>query len=202
MKITPGQINLMLAWLWILLGFVSGIVLGMFFHCEDRPGGYANLEQLEPEFVRRSTRIGKNILRSWRLSQKDVALSHKNEKDHVGDTKQRHEDQVRHVSDERIIKNGGAVRQLVQHADENQIEILPQIAARNEIIGHPNHKYERAQKRNITAVLRQFVAYPQRPESSRLEKCEHDSQNDVIQRGDQKQTAIILLPGRTHAVDF
>jgi hypothetical protein len=51
MKIPPGQINLMLAWLWILLGFVSGMVLGMFFQRENWLGGYAS-------FKRRMYRLG------------------------------------------------------------------------------------------------------------------------------------------------
>jgi len=43
--------NLFLAWLWILLGFVSGMVLGMFFHGETWLGGYAS-------FKRRMYRLG------------------------------------------------------------------------------------------------------------------------------------------------
>ena len=42
MKSNP---NLLLAWLWILLGFVSGMVLGMFFHGEQWLGGYASLKR-------------------------------------------------------------------------------------------------------------------------------------------------------------
>ncbi|KAF0180896.1 MAG: hypothetical protein FD161_614 [Limisphaerales bacterium] len=37
-----AQINLVLAWLWLLLGFVSGTVMGLFFHREDWLGGYAS----------------------------------------------------------------------------------------------------------------------------------------------------------------
>ena len=48
MKSNP---NLLLAWLWILLGFVSGMVLGMFFHGEQWLGGYAS-------FKRRMYRLG------------------------------------------------------------------------------------------------------------------------------------------------
>ena len=51
MKIPPGQINLILAWLWILLGFVSGMALGLFFHDEKWLGGYAS-------FKRRMYRLG------------------------------------------------------------------------------------------------------------------------------------------------
>jgi hypothetical protein len=39
------QLNLILAWLWILLGFVSGMLLGMFFHREDWLGGYTSLKR-------------------------------------------------------------------------------------------------------------------------------------------------------------
>lgn len=35
-------LNLSLAWLWLLLGFVTGMVLGMFFHDEKWLGGYAS----------------------------------------------------------------------------------------------------------------------------------------------------------------
>jgi len=48
MKTNP---NLILAWLWILLGFTSGMVLGMFFHGEHWLGGYAG-------FKRRMYRLG------------------------------------------------------------------------------------------------------------------------------------------------
>jgi hypothetical protein len=48
MKSNP---NLILAWLWILLGFVSGMALGMFFHGENWLGGYAS-------FKRRMYRLG------------------------------------------------------------------------------------------------------------------------------------------------
>ena len=43
--------NLILAWLWILLGFISGMALGMFFHGENWLGGYAS-------FKRRMYRLG------------------------------------------------------------------------------------------------------------------------------------------------
>ncbi len=36
------QLNLQLAWLWLLLGFLTGMVLGMFFHDEKWLGGYAS----------------------------------------------------------------------------------------------------------------------------------------------------------------
>jgi hypothetical protein len=51
MKIPSGQIHLLLAWLWILLGFVSGLLLGLFFHGEHWLGGYAS-------FKRRLYRLG------------------------------------------------------------------------------------------------------------------------------------------------
>ncbi len=42
MNATLLHANLALAWLWIVLGFVSGMVLGMFFHDENWLGGYAS----------------------------------------------------------------------------------------------------------------------------------------------------------------
>ena len=45
------HLNLVIAWLWILLGFVSGMVLGLFFHRENWLGGYAS-------FKRRLYRLG------------------------------------------------------------------------------------------------------------------------------------------------
>src|SRR5258706_11949361 len=39
------QLNLIVAWLWILLGFATGMVLGMFFHREGWLGGYASLKR-------------------------------------------------------------------------------------------------------------------------------------------------------------
>src|ERR1035438_1921407 len=43
--------NFTLAWLWILLGFVSGMILGLFFHGEHWLGGYGS-------FMRRMYRLG------------------------------------------------------------------------------------------------------------------------------------------------
>jgi hypothetical protein len=45
MKTDLAHLHLLLAWLWILLGFVSGMVLGMFFHGEKWLGGYASLKR-------------------------------------------------------------------------------------------------------------------------------------------------------------
>jgi len=45
MTLAAPQLNLVAAWLGILLGFVSGMVLGMFFHREDWLGGYASLRR-------------------------------------------------------------------------------------------------------------------------------------------------------------
>lgn len=43
--ITPAYLNLALAWLWILLGFLSGFALGLFFHREDWLGGYGSFKR-------------------------------------------------------------------------------------------------------------------------------------------------------------
>lgn len=39
------QVNLVLAWLWILLGFVSGMALGLCFHREEWLGGYGSFKR-------------------------------------------------------------------------------------------------------------------------------------------------------------
>jgi hypothetical protein len=39
------NLNLLVAWLWILLGFVSGMLLGLFFHHEKWLGGYASFKR-------------------------------------------------------------------------------------------------------------------------------------------------------------
>jgi len=45
------QINLLVAWVGMLLGFLSGLALGLFFHREDWLGGYGS-------FTRRLYRLG------------------------------------------------------------------------------------------------------------------------------------------------
>ena len=45
MKLCFPHLNLALAWLWILLGFASGMMLGLFFHQEGWLGGYASLRR-------------------------------------------------------------------------------------------------------------------------------------------------------------
>src|SRR6266478_723341 len=42
---TFAHLNLLLAWLWIVLGFVSGLVLGLFFHRENWLGGYGSFKR-------------------------------------------------------------------------------------------------------------------------------------------------------------
>ena len=39
------QINLLAAWVGILLGFLSGLALGLFFHREDWLGGYGSFKR-------------------------------------------------------------------------------------------------------------------------------------------------------------
>jgi len=51
MKTAMVPLNLEFAWLWILLGFVSGMVLGLFFHRDNWLGGYGS-------FKRRMYRLG------------------------------------------------------------------------------------------------------------------------------------------------
>lgn len=46
-----SNLNLFMAWLWILLGFGTGMVLGLFFHGENWLGGYGS-------FKRRMYRLG------------------------------------------------------------------------------------------------------------------------------------------------
>ena len=41
----PWQLNLIVAWVWILLGFLSGLGLGLFFHRENWLGGYASFKR-------------------------------------------------------------------------------------------------------------------------------------------------------------
>ena len=45
MRPPSPQLNLVLAWLWILLGFASGMVLGLFFHRDDWLGGYGSFRR-------------------------------------------------------------------------------------------------------------------------------------------------------------
>ena len=40
-----SQLNLIIAWVWILLGFLSGLGLGLFFHREDWLGGYGSFRR-------------------------------------------------------------------------------------------------------------------------------------------------------------
>jgi hypothetical protein len=39
------HVNLVMAWIWILLGFLSGSVLGLFFARENWLGGYASFKR-------------------------------------------------------------------------------------------------------------------------------------------------------------
>jgi len=39
---TAGHLNLFLGWLWIMLGFASGAIMGLWFHKEEWLGGYGS----------------------------------------------------------------------------------------------------------------------------------------------------------------
>jgi hypothetical protein len=41
----PLQINLALAWLWMVFGFLSGLVMGLNFHRENWLGGYGSFKR-------------------------------------------------------------------------------------------------------------------------------------------------------------
>jgi len=42
---TVPQLNLVVAWVWLCLGFVSGLLLGLFFHRENWLGGYGSFRR-------------------------------------------------------------------------------------------------------------------------------------------------------------
>lgn len=42
---TMPQFNLLLGWAWLLLAFLSGLVLGLFFHHENWLGGYGSFRR-------------------------------------------------------------------------------------------------------------------------------------------------------------
>lgn len=45
MNMHGAQLNLLLGWLGIVLGFASGFLLGLFFHREDWLGGYTSFKR-------------------------------------------------------------------------------------------------------------------------------------------------------------
>jgi hypothetical protein len=49
--VKTADVNLVFSWTWILLGFLSGLILGLFFNREDWLGGYTS-------FRRRLYRLG------------------------------------------------------------------------------------------------------------------------------------------------
>ena len=48
---SAGQLNLLLGWFWIVLGFISGAAMGLYFHKEEWLGGYGS-------WMRRLYRLG------------------------------------------------------------------------------------------------------------------------------------------------
>ena len=40
-----SHLNLLVAWLWLVLGFLSGLGMGLFFHREDWLGGYSSFRR-------------------------------------------------------------------------------------------------------------------------------------------------------------
>src|SRR5437588_6353866 len=45
MEGSPFHLNLLCAWLGILLGFLTGLVFGLFFHRENWLGGYGSFQR-------------------------------------------------------------------------------------------------------------------------------------------------------------
>lgn len=45
MAFSTIQVNLWLAWLWVILGFVAGFILGIYFHKDEWLGGYTSFKR-------------------------------------------------------------------------------------------------------------------------------------------------------------
>jgi len=43
--VQTAHLNLLFAWSWILMGFISGFVQGLFFHRDDWLGGYCSFRR-------------------------------------------------------------------------------------------------------------------------------------------------------------
>ncbi len=57
MNFHPPQLNLLIAWLWILPGFVSGIYLGLNFQQEKWLGGYVSWKRCQQIFSKFDRKI-------------------------------------------------------------------------------------------------------------------------------------------------
>ena len=57
MNVHPPQLNLLIAWLWILLGLVSGFYLGLNFQKENWLGNYASWKRSRQIFSKFDRKI-------------------------------------------------------------------------------------------------------------------------------------------------
>jgi hypothetical protein len=136
------------------------------------------------------------------LGQRKIALRHQNEKDCVSHAKQRGKSNVRKTTRRPVVKRRSRVRQFVKRADEDQICVLPQIAARNQEIGDANHQHKYTEQCDIAAERRQFFADAQRGESPCRKEGERDTEENVINAGDGKEAPIVLFSGGFHAINL
>lgn len=134
--------------------------------------------------------------------QAPVAFRHQNKKNRVGHAEERTKGNVRQAALRPVKERSSRVSQLVKRADEDQIRIAPQIAARNQKISHADHQHEHAQQREITAKYRQFVTNTQRGKRAGGEKGEREAQNRVVDGGEIEKAAIILFSGGIHIISL
>ena len=74
-----------------------------------------------------------------------------------------------------VIKRRSCIGEFVKHADEDQIHIPLQVAARNQKIGNTDDQHKCAEQRQITANRRQLVADAQCGKRAFSKKHERDA---------------------------
>ena len=132
--------------------------------------------------------------------QAKPALGHQNEKDCVGHAEYRAERDVRQTARRPVIKSRRGVGQFVERADEDQVGVPQQVAARDQGVGDANHQHERAEQRDVAAERRQFVADVQRREDARGKNDERQAKAKVVKGGDGEQSPIIFSFGGFHGI--
>src|SRR5664280_266379 len=94
--------------------------------------------------------------------QRPVTFRHQDKEDGVGHAEQRAEGDMWQAALRPVKKRRPRIGQFVKRADEDQIRVPPQIAARNQKVSDADRQHERAQQREITAKRRQLFTDAQR----------------------------------------
>jgi hypothetical protein len=125
-------------------------------------------------------------------------LEHHDEENEIHYAKNRDKNNVWIFSNDQIKDGNTAVRQFVERAYNDQLQIAFQITQEYQQIGYAYDEKERTYQGKISAVIRQLVSYPQQIKGKFIKEREDYAEDDIIHSSDQEYGLIVLLSSMAH----